>query len=1001
MVNNPTTVLVLTPSLGGHYFGELLAGLAREVAGTGGRLVVVETLTEAAPRDEAGAPGDFATPVAWSHVDGVVSITTAVGAPYLRQLRDGGRPVVLSSTLMGDFDAPVAMPDNHGGTFTAVEHLIGHGHTRIGFVGNLAQQDIRARYDAYRQALDTYDLEFDPTTVFAAPDNGESGGRSAGLALLACARRPTAMMVATDRNALGLLGVLTGAGMVLPDELAIAAFDNIEAGAFSSPPLTSVNQRFGDVGSLAGRLVMAAVRDEVVPNSVFTPQSVVLAVRASCGCSGGGHRSELLTADGSPALSPDLLRDELQDVLFTELLSGGDLVSGPAHDAVVAALAHAEHLVTSGEPVTESGIRALTVALRGLTAHPETRRRIIDAVADYAERVVAPGVHASASARVSAALWKAQTGAYLSRAEATEAAITEQYVVDAGLLDTENIDPRDLGWLAGTHIKAAVLALWEGEPSDGLLDVVGTYDPGNTLPGLVASRTTVQAFPPVALIDLLAATEGEICVVVPVRTAARDWGLLAVVGTVDSTSERETYQHWAALLCAALKSQHLQQEVTRSALYDALTGLPNRRLFLERLNVAIAGRDRSGTPFAVLFLDLDGFKLINDSLGHQTGDQVLTAVGDRISHELRAVDTGSRFGGDEFAVLLHDTDPAGALQVAHRVQAALARPLDLDGPDVAIRASIGIATSSVEYASGEDILRDADTAMYRAKGDEPGTVAFFDEAMRAHAVHQQILHAEIHRALEEHQFEVFYQPIVNLTSGHTDRFEALIRWRHPDRGLVMPDEFLPAMEETGLIIQLGHWILEEVCQQLAHWGPRVVNVAINISDREFWHRDLLPRVLEALHRHQLAPDRLTLEVTEGVLMRRPETALRMMRELHQAGLRLHIDDFGTGYSSLETLHRFPVDAFKIDRSFLRSLASGDHTTELITALVGLGKSLGLAVVAEGVETGDQLTFLQSIGCATGQGYLFMPAVTSDHAEDLLERDLSDQLEAPRALAVEP
>ena len=989
-VEDRKTVLVVTPSLGGHYFGELLAGLTREIAGADGRLVVVETLPESAPRDEAGAPGDFATPVAWSHVDGVVSITTAVGAPYLRGLREAGRPVVLSSTLMPDFDAPAAMPDNHGGTFTAVEHLIGHGHTRIGFVGNRAQQDIRERYAAYVQALETYDLAHDPGIVFAAADNGETGGEQAARALLACADRPTALMVATDRNALGLMRALTEAGVALPDDLAIVAFDNIEAGAFSVPALSSVNQRFDEVGSLAGRLVLAAMRGEAVPSSVFTPQSVVLTVRTSCGCIAGGHRGEASVGDRSPVVSAELLRDELQDVLVAALLSGDDVVDGPTHDGVLVAIGTVEHLLTSGETVTEAQIGAVTLALRRLTSRPDTLRRIIDAVADYAERIVAPGARASASARVSAALWKLQAGAFLGQVEETETAIAEQYVVDAGLLDTTRTDPRTLDWLAGTHIKAAVLALWVDDPARGRLEIVGTYDSEHSLPDQVGSRIAVQSFPPAALIDLLAPQRREICVVVPVRTASHDWGLLSIVGAVDSTSTRETYQHWAGLLGTALESQRLQDEVRKSALYDAVTGLPNRRLFLERLTASIARHARSGTPFAVLFLDLDGFKLINDSLGHPMGDRVLTAVGDRIAHELRTVDTGARFGGDEFAILLHDIDPAGALLVAHRVQAALARTLDLDGPDVSIRASMGIATSSVDYASAEDILRDADTAMYRAKADEPGAVAFFDDAMRADALHQQQLHAEIHRALEEHEFEVFYQPIVNLASGRTDRFEALVRWRHPQRGLVMPDEFLPAMEESGLIIQLGYWVLDEVCRQLAVWGLRVVNVAVNISDREFWHRDLLPRVLEILARHHLTPDRLTLEITESVLMRRPEVALQMMHQLHDAGLRLHIDDFGTGYSSLETLHRFPVDAFKIDRSFLRSLASGDHTTELITALVGLGTSLGLAVVAEGVETAGQLTFLQAIGCATGQGYLFMPAVTNHEARNLLDRDLADR-----------
>jgi EAL domain-containing protein (putative c-di-GMP-specific phosphodiesterase class I) len=303
------------------------------------------------------------------------------------------------------------------------------------------------------------------------------------------------------------------------------------------------------------------------------------------------------------------------------------------------------------------------------------------------------------------------------------------------------------------------------------------------------------------------------------------------------------------------------------------------------------------------------------------------------------------------------------------------------------RASIGIATSVIEYTSAEEVLHDADTAMYRAKSAEPGTVAFFDAPMHVSALRRAALARELDLGLRADQFELLYQPIVNLTSGRTDRFEALVRWRHPDRVQLLPEEFLPAMEDTGLIVQLGHWVITEVCRQLVEWGPEVVNVSINISDKEFWSQDLLTRVLATLRRHELAPDRLTLEITEGVLMRRPELALRMMHKMHEAGLRLHIDDFGTGYSSLETLHRFPVDAFKIDRSFIRSLTSADNSADLISALVALGKALSLSVVAEGIETDQQLELLQEIGCATGQGYLFMPAVTGDRATDMLGHSL--------------
>jgi len=985
---DPTTVLVVTPSMGGHYFGELLAGLAREVGAEGGRVVVVETLPESAPQDEAGEPGDFAIPVAWSLVDGVVSVTTAVGAPYLRGLRDAGRPVILSSTLMADFDAPGAMPDNHGGAVTAVEHLLRHGHTSVGFVGNFAQQDIRDRFAGYEHAMRSHGLTPDPRYVVTAPDNGEAGGRDAARALLARTDRPTAVLVATDRNALGLMSVLTEAGVRLPVEMAVVGFDNIEAGALAVPALTSVDQPFDEVGSLAGRLVLAAARGEQVPSTPVTPRSPSLMLRASCGCS----REDAMTSPGRPLPSADLLRERLQQALVTTLVTDG-VGEATAHEAVPATIGAVDRLVGSGRSLTQAQVDAAMARLRRMTSRASTVRRITEAFTAYTEGLLALGVHAEASARVTAALWRLQAGAFRSQVDDTETAIAEQYVVDAGLLDTTTNDPRELAWLAGTHVRAGILALWAEAPSDGLLDIVGTYDPIDALATRVGARTDVRSFPPPALLDLVRAAGREICVVVPVRTATHDWGLLAIVGAVDSRSTRETYQHWAGLLSTALESQRLEEEVRRAALYDTVTGLANRRLFLDRLTEAIARRDRSGTPFAVLFLDLDGFKLVNDSLGHQTGDHLLAVVGNRIRRELRSVDTGARFGGDEFALLLHDTGPEGALLAARRLQEALAEGVTVDGADLPVRASIGIVTSTADESSAEELLRAADIAMYRAKSDDPGTAAFFDDAMRADTLRLRRLHADVARALDLHQFEVHYQPIVDLTSGHTDRFEALVRWRHPQRGLVMPGEFLPVMDETGLSVRLGYWILDEVCRQLGLWGPRVASVAVNLSERQFWHAELLPRLLETLDRHHLTPDRLTLEVKEAVLVHRRESALQLMQQLHDAGLRLHLDNFGTEYSSLETLQRFPVDAFKIDRSFLSAAAdegSERRRSALLTSLVGLGTSLGLTVVAEGVETSAQLSLLQRLGCAAGQGYLFTPAVSQEQAPSLLDRDLAHQ-----------
>jgi diguanylate cyclase (GGDEF)-like protein len=994
-MSTPATVLVLTPSLGGDFFGDILTGLAREVVGADGRIVVVETLQEDAPRDEVGAPGTFSTRTGWEVADGVVSITTAVGASYLRALRAAGKPIVLlSSTQMGGFDAPMVRPDNMDGARGAVEHLLGHGHERIGFVGNLAQRDIAERFEAYREVLAERGLDHDASLLFEASDNGEAGGAAAAHKVMAAKKRPTALMVATDRNALGLIAEFAAAGISVPGDIAVVGYDSIASGAFASPPLTSVDPRFDEVGSLAGRLVVGAIAGTEAAAEVFTPDAAVLHVRETCGCAAVERRSVALGADAQGRAGTEYAHEQLEAVLLREWRTGDDQMDAEIRKSAAAIASEAISLLERGDDATTAEIDDFAGRLLRNTSRPRTLRRFAAALTDYARAVASVDSDTSEAfgglpPQLAIGLWKAQSGAFLREAEATDIAVAEQYAVDAGLLDTIGADPRDLAWIVGTHVKGAALALWVDDKSSGRLEVVGKYDPAGVMPGLLDTVIASEAFPPRGLVDSASALAREVCVVVPVSTRDRDWGLLAVVAEIDPTTARETYQHWAALLCAALESQRRQEEIKRSALFDTLTGLPNRQLFVQQVDQALARWKRSSTPFSVLFLDLDGFKLINDSLGHQMGDRVLQAVGKQIKSVLREMDTAARFGGDEFVILLSDTDASNAVVAARRVQSTLAAVHEFDGHEIVTRASIGVASSDIEYFSAEEVLRDADAAMYRAKAAEPGSIAFFDAPMHEGAVRRAMLARDVLRGLQDNQFEVHYQPIVNLNTGRTDRFEALVRWRHPLKGLIEPAEFLDDLADTSLIVQLGHWVLNEVCRQIAQWQPNVANVSINVSDKEFWSQDLLTYVLATLERHQLPPDVLTLEVTEAVLMRRPEMALRIMQKLHDAGLRLHIDDFGTGFSSLETLHRFPVEAFKIDRSFIQTLTDAENSAELISSLVQLGNALGLAVVAEGVETDEQLAFLQSLGCAAGQGYLFKAAVTAADAAALLGKPVRD------------
>jgi diguanylate cyclase (GGDEF)-like protein len=394
----------------------------------------------------------------------------------------------------------------------------------------------------------------------------------------------------------------------------------------------------------------------------------------------------------------------------------------------------------------------------------------------------------------------------------------------------------------------------------------------------------------------------------------------------------------------------------------------------------------------VLFLDLDGFKLINDSLGHLVGDDLLRTVGARLREQVRSVDTAARFGGDEFALLMTDPVPEDLLVVARRIQARIAEPVQLGEQEISITASVGITASETHYADAEEVLRDADIAMYRAKESERGTACVFDPTMHRRAMDRLRTRSTITAALAAKQFVVHYQPIVDLGGGALTQFEALIRWEHPERGLLLPGEFLPAMEGNSAIITLGRQVVEQVCAQIAAWRADddvPVRVSVNVSHRESWSPALLSRVTPALARHRVPPECLVLEITEGVIMSDPAAAQEIMAGLHAAGLMLHIDDFGTGHSSLHALRTFPVDALKIDGSFIRDLGP-DQPTALVTAIVAMAAALGLDVVAECVETPEQADQLRAMGCTTAQGWLYSRAVPPADAGALLGRPLATE-----------
>jgi len=450
---------------------------------------------------------------------------------------------------------------------------------------------------------------------------------------------------------------------------------------------------------------------------------------------------------------------------------------------------------------------------------------------------------------------------------------------------------------------------------------------------------------------------------------------------------------------AAYRMAGSQTDITEGKVADALTGLPNRILFIDRLASSIERARRHGEyMFAVLFLDLDRFKVINDSLGHVVGDELLVAIARRLEGCLRASDTVARLqtehtiarlGGDEFTGLLKEIgDVSDALRVAERVQEGLSKPFTLNGQEVFTTASIGITTSASHYQTPEAVLRDADTAMYRAKSRGGARSEVFDREMRDRAVARLQLETDLRRALERDEFRLYYQPIVSLATREITGFEALVRWQHPERGLILPEEFIRVAEETAMIVPLGWWVVREACRQMREWhvqrDPQAgMIISVNLSPKQFSQANLTDNVTRILADTGLPAGCLALEITETTIMDSTEYASAVLAELRQLGVQLAIDDFGTGYSSLSYVHRFPLSSLKIDRSFVSEMGEKGERSEIVRAIVNLAHNLGLDVIAEGVETQAQLDHLTTLGCDYGQGYLFSVPMAADAATALV------------------